>query len=107
MGLINNLTRLARNSGAIRDKAAQVATEHGDKIERGIDKAAGTADERTGGKHQGRIDQGAGKAKDALRKLAGEDPEPGAAPGRTAGDPDGPRDEGPRSDPPPAPPPPA
>lgn len=76
MGLFSNLTRLARNSGAIRDKATRIANQHGDKIAGGIDKAAGAADDRTGGKHRDRIDKGAGKAKEALRKLAGDEDGP-------------------------------
>jgi antitoxin protein of toxin-antitoxin system len=56
----------------IKDKAAQMAGQHGDKAEEGIDKAAEFADEKTGGKHSDKIDTGAQKAKDAMGNLRGD-----------------------------------
>lgn len=47
--------------------------DHGEKIGSGIDKAAGVADEKTGGKHSEHIDTGADKAKDTLDSLDGKD----------------------------------
>ncbi len=47
------------------DKGKQMASEHGDKVDQGIDKAAEFADEKTGGKYSDKIDQGADRAKDA------------------------------------------
>ena len=44
-----------------------------DKIDQGIDKAAGLADKATKGKYAGKIDDAAAKAKDAADKLAEED----------------------------------
>jgi hypothetical protein len=55
--------------GLAKDKAGDTARQHPDKVDSGIDKAAQTADTRTGGKHSGRIDTGADKAKDSMGKL--------------------------------------
>jgi MT0933-like antitoxin protein len=57
----------------LRRKAEKAVDEHGDKISKGIDKAAGVADDKTGGKRTGQIDKGAKAAKDALDKLDGRD----------------------------------
>jgi hypothetical protein len=54
----------------IRNKAEDLAEEHGDKIVDGIDKAADLADQRTGGQHGDKIDSGAEKAKAYVQKLA-------------------------------------
>lgn len=52
-----------------KKKAADMAGEHGDKIEGGIDKAADFADEKTGGKYTDKIEGGSEKAKDLLDGL--------------------------------------
>ena len=57
-----------------KKKAADMADEHGDKIESGIDKAADFADDKTGGKYSDKIESGTEKAKDFLDDL-GEDSE--------------------------------
>ena len=56
-----------------KDKAGDLAGEHGDKLDGGIDKAAEFADDKTGGKYGDQIDSGAEKAKDALGGLGGGD----------------------------------
>jgi hypothetical protein len=56
-----------------RGKLTEAVDQHGDKITRGIDKAAAEADRRTGGKHADKIRTGAAKAKDALDKLDQKD----------------------------------
>jgi hypothetical protein len=61
MGMFDNL----------RKKAEKAVDQHGDKIAQGIDKAAGAASTRTGGKHDDKIGKGASAAKDALDKLDG------------------------------------
>jgi hypothetical protein len=58
----------------IRKKAEHVAEQHGDKIVDGIDKAAGLAEKKTGGKHTDKIETGAKKAKEAVRKLGERGP---------------------------------
>ena len=57
-----------------KKKAADMADEHGDKIEGGIDKAADFADDKTGGKYTDKTEGGTEKAKDLLDGL-GEDSE--------------------------------
>ena len=51
------------------DKAKDAAGEHGDKIDRGIDKAAEMAKDKTGGEHDDKIDQGADRAQQAADDL--------------------------------------
>jgi hypothetical protein len=77
MGMFDNL----------RKKAEKAVDQHGDKIGQGIDKAAGAASKRAGGKHDDKIAKGAASAKDALDRLDGRDD-------------DIPDEPGPRPDPP-------
>ena len=56
-----------------KKKAAEVAEDHGDKIESGIDKAADVVDDKTGGKYSDKIDSGAETAKDFVEKLDTDD----------------------------------
>jgi hypothetical protein len=56
----------------LKKKAEKAVDQHGDKIARGIDKAAGAADAKTKGKHSGQISKGAAAAKGALDKLDGK-----------------------------------
>jgi hypothetical protein len=53
--------------GMSKDRAADVAHQHGDKIDQGLDKAGHTVDSKTGGKHSSQIDSGVGKAQDAVK----------------------------------------
>ncbi len=55
-----------------KGKVTEAVDQHGDKIADGIDKAAGTADRKTGGKHHDKVAKAAGGAKDALDKLDGK-----------------------------------
>ncbi|MET7641878.1 antitoxin [Streptomyces sp. NPDC005438] len=48
------------------DKVKEMLGQHGDKASSGVDKAAGTADEKTGGKHHDTIRGGADKAREAM-----------------------------------------
>jgi len=59
--------------GDFADKAKDLASEHEDKVQEGIDKAADMADEKTEGKYSDQIDQGAEKAKDYVENLDDED----------------------------------
>ena len=56
-----------------KKQAADLAGDHGDKIEDAIDKVADVADDKTGGKYSDKIDSGAEKAKDVVEGLAGDD----------------------------------
>ncbi|MGZ3101800.1 antitoxin [Streptomyces sp. H72] len=86
MGLLDNLkAKLEPAKGKVTDLAQQ----HGDKIDRGLDKVARTVDEKTKGKYSDRIQTGTGKAKGAMDRLAHKDAdgtdESGGAPGGTPG----------------------
>jgi hypothetical protein len=62
--------------GMSKGKADDLARQHGDKIEQGMDRTGQTLDSKTGGKYGDRIDSGTEKAKDALhdRQEKGDDP---------------------------------
>jgi ABC-type transporter Mla subunit MlaD len=53
----------------VKKQAEQAVDKHGDKIAKGIDKAASVADAKTKGKRSGQIGKGAAAAKNALDKL--------------------------------------
>lgn len=55
-----------------KSKLTEAVDKHGDKIDQGIDKVAGVADQKTGGKHSDKIEGARTKAKDALDKLDGK-----------------------------------
>ncbi|MGH3780896.1 MAG: antitoxin [Pseudonocardiaceae bacterium] len=58
--------------GELKDKAQQLASQHPDKVEQGIDKVEHYADEKSGGKHSEQIDKGA----DQLKRHLGEQGQP-------------------------------
>ncbi len=53
---------------SLKDKAEQLASEHSDQVEQGLDKAADFAKDKVDG-HDGEIDAGVDKAKDFLGGL--------------------------------------
>ncbi|MYS80419.1 antitoxin [Streptomyces sp. SID5474] len=59
----------------IKAKAEGLLGQHGDKADKGIDKAAEIADRKTGGKHTDTIHGASDKAKESLGKAGGEEPE--------------------------------
>ncbi len=63
------LDKFKGRTDEIKEKASGIAAEHGDKINSGIDKAAGLANKATKGKYDNQIDGAAAKAKDATEKL--------------------------------------
>ncbi|MFJ8824286.1 antitoxin [Streptomyces sp. NPDC102467] len=67
MGFLDNLK--AKLSPA-KDKVTELAQQHGDKIDQGLDKAAKAVDDKTKGKYSDKIQQGTSKAKDALDRLS-------------------------------------
>ncbi|MGY0019172.1 antitoxin [Streptomyces sp. cg35] len=77
MGFLDNLK--AKLSPA-KDKVADLAQQHGDKIDQGLEKAARTVDEKTKGKYSDKIQQGTDKAKDALDRLSGPGGKDGGTP---------------------------
>ncbi|MFE2037916.1 antitoxin [Streptomyces scopuliridis] len=67
------LDSLKAKIGPAKNKVADLAQQHGGKIEHGLEKAARTVDQKTKGKYSDKIDSGTGKAKDALGKLTHKD----------------------------------
>jgi hypothetical protein len=51
------------------DKLKELVGGHKDQAKQGIDKAAGVADEKTGGSHTDQIDSAAEKGKEGVDKL--------------------------------------
>ena len=72
MGLLDKLKKTANQ---VKDKADDVAEQHGDKVKSGLDKAGGFIDKRTGGKHSSKIEGVVDKAKKTVDDLA--EPESG------------------------------
>ena len=68
MGFLDKL----RGKGGLKDKAVDLAKEHDDKLDQGIDKASELADKATKGKYTDKIEGAAEKAKSAY-----EDPQEG------------------------------
>lgn len=64
------------------EKVADLARQHEDRIGHGLDKAARSVDHRTKGRYSNRIESGAGRAKEALGRIAhhGDDDGGGGAP---------------------------
>jgi hypothetical protein len=75
MGLLDKAKEMLSTG---KDKAEDLAKEHGPKVKESIDKAADFVKEKTGGSHDGQVDDVAEKAKDGVDKLAGDDGQPGA-----------------------------
>ncbi|MEV7279003.1 antitoxin [Streptomyces sp. NPDC093111] len=70
MGLLDSLkAKLA----PAKDKVSDLAQQHGDKVEQGLEKAAKVVDEKTKGKYSDKIESGTGKAKEAIDRLAHKD----------------------------------
>ncbi|WP_190017994.1 antitoxin [Streptomyces lucensis] len=93
MGLLDNMkARLA----PAKDKVSDLARQHGDKVQHGIDKAARAVDERTKGKYSDKIHAGTGKAREAMDRLAHKE-----GPGRATGGPTTPAPPPPEGPPPP------
>ena len=57
----------------LRKGATKAVDQHGDKISRGLDKAAKSVDERTGHKHSHKIRKGVSKAKEGMQRLEDKD----------------------------------
>ncbi|MEV0277610.1 antitoxin [Streptomyces sp. NPDC050610] len=81
MGLLDNLKA---KLGPVKDKAGDLAQQHGGKIEQGLAKAAQTVDSKTKGKYSSQIETGTGKAKEALDRLARKDESDGKGSGGPA-----------------------
>ncbi|MDT3442311.1 antitoxin [Pseudofrankia sp. BMG5.37] len=71
--MFDNLKDLAGKAGDLKEKAEDLADEHGDQINDGLEKAGDFVDDRTGGKHGDKIDTAVDKAQDLVDKLGGQD----------------------------------
>jgi hypothetical protein len=60
----------------MKNKAKDALGQHGDKVDEGVDRAGKFADERTGGQHSERIQQGTEKAKEGLGRFRDQDQDP-------------------------------
>ncbi|TDT33195.1 antitoxin [Naumannella halotolerans] len=61
----------------IFDKAKDLASEHSDKVDQGIDQAGDAVDQKTGSKYEGQVDQAQDFAKDQFGGQPGEgEPKP-------------------------------
>ncbi len=76
MGLLDNMKA---KLGPAKDKVSDLARQHGDKVQHGIDRAAKAVDDRTKHKYSDKIQAGTGRAKEAMDRLAHKSG-PGAAP---------------------------
>ena len=56
--------------GKLKDKAEEIAEDHGDKIADGLEKAGDLVDEKTDGKHSEQIDTAVDKAQRLVERLA-------------------------------------
>lgn len=63
------LDKFKDNADELKSKAAELAGEHNDKIDAGLDKASGLLNKATGGKFEGQIGSATEKAKEAADKL--------------------------------------
>lgn len=70
MGIVDKFKDKAEE---LKDKATGAVDSHGDQVGGGLDKAGDFADQRTGGTHGDRIDQGVDQAKTRLDGLDGQD----------------------------------
>jgi MT0933-like antitoxin protein len=71
-------SRRGDNAMGIFDKAKDVLSGQQDKVDAGVEKAGDVVDEKTGDKYTEHVDQGQELAKDRLRDLTGDQPEPPA-----------------------------
>ncbi|MGY0491293.1 antitoxin [Streptomyces sp. WG-D5] len=67
------LDSLKAKLGPAKGKVSDLAQQHGDKIDQGLDKAGRMVDEKTKGKYSDKIQQGTEKAKDAVDRMSGPD----------------------------------
>ncbi|MFI5658868.1 antitoxin [Streptomyces sp. NPDC051684] len=67
------LDSLKAKFGPAKDKVSDLAQQHGDKIDQGLDKAGKLVDEKTKGKYSDKIRTGTDKAKDAVGRMSAPD----------------------------------
>ena len=71
--------KLRGRSGEMKKKVADLAQQHGEKIDQGLSKAGGAASRATKGKYDDKIDTVAQKARQGVQKLREDKPDGGTA----------------------------
>lgn len=69
MGLMDKIKGLTKH----KDKAEDLAEEHGDKVVDGVDKATDVVDDKTGGKYSEHLDKADEKAADLVEGLSDDE----------------------------------
>ncbi|MFY0409820.1 antitoxin [Solicola sp. PLA-1-18] len=67
----------------LKAKAAELARQHGDKIDQGLDKAGDAVSRATKGKYDDKIDSATRKAKEGVDKIADDGHQGPGTPGTT------------------------
>ncbi|MFF3492351.1 antitoxin [Streptomyces sp. NPDC002795] len=67
MGILDSLKA---KFGPAKNKVSDLAQQHGDKIDQGLDKAGKMVDQKTKGKYSDKIRMGTDKAKDAVDRMS-------------------------------------
>lgn len=92
------LDKILGRSGDLKHKAEKYASEHGDKIGQGLDKASGAANKATKGRFESQIGKATDRAKGEVGKFGekggqssgGSQPGDGTPPGGDPSNPGGP-----------------
>ncbi|MFZ3567695.1 antitoxin [Streptomyces sp. BH097] len=82
MGILDSLKA---KFGPAKDKVSDLAQQHGDKIDQGLDKAGRLVDQKTKGKYSDQIRMGTDKAKDAVGRMSATEGENAENPRDTDG----------------------
>ena len=62
----NGKEKIMPDFGGMADKAKDMAGDHSDKVDQGIEKAGDTVDDKTGNKFEDQVDKGQDAARDRL-----------------------------------------
>ncbi|MFD7297167.1 antitoxin [Streptomyces sp. NPDC059897] len=82
MGILDSLKA---KFGPAKNKVSDLAQQHGDKIDQGLDKAGRLVDQKTKGKYSDKIRMGTDKAKDAVDRMSATEGESARKPRDTDG----------------------
>ncbi|MGH3424782.1 MAG: antitoxin [Nocardioidaceae bacterium] len=66
------MDKLKGNSDKVEEKAGDLASEHSDKVDEGLEKGDDVVDDKTGGKFDEQTDKGVDAAKDRIDDLGNE-----------------------------------
>ncbi|MEU2420245.1 antitoxin [Streptomyces sp. NPDC007851] len=74
--MFDGLDGLKDLAGKAKDKAEDIARQHGDVLDSGLEKAGDLVDERTEGKYADQIDTGVTKAQQLVERLGRQAEQP-------------------------------